>query len=788
MDCSQIEDRKRPHSIGDSHLTNDRSQRSNNKRIQHNRQQQHPIEHRNILLFDLDCFYAQCYCIRFGFDVTTTALALFQWNSVLAVTYPARKLYHIERGDSWENVATKSQQQCICVHVPISTISNEEGSTECIEHHNTNEAIAKDSIEVNDIDTDNELHISETKPNDKETIFSKKTLSEEYKELFQLSPTQQQVVRETEINVRKYSTQGKANIEIFRIASAMILQLVHTCIQEYNTPNIPVYSNTSNSNNSSGTNNIVLERASIDEFFVDVTHYVHIQHEQDIPREQIEKAMQHTVIISQSNHPDRENRNGDEEEEEDVDVPVHPSQNNMNQYDDDDSTLRLQRSCWMAYQIRQRIYHTLGFHMSAGIGINKTLAKLAASFGKPAGQAVLYPQYIPHMLHTTPIRKCRHLGGKVGKQIVSLLPPNVPPTIGSVVQYVSLPQMKQELSSMEIAQRIYDLVRGIDQEPVESKTPDSSAVLTKSITAFKSLRFLSTGSSATPGQTDYSSNNNNNNNANGHTLAEAMKWIDLLVKEIVSRVDRDTQRNERYPKNLVIQYYSHTDTNTKYSHQNNKSIRMSFPSYQLSNEERVRLLLSIVPNTLQEKVVTKQKSTTFRFHRIGLCATDFESIKSGNKGIDTYFSVAAAAAPLNNAKKNDISGSPTETIAFTQSLVTSSVGNEQETEQMNVVEIQDEKALSDNIENTHRLITTTNVVSTTGTLDDTSSTYKEQTKVEGDEDDDYVMARKLQEAYDHEDRALQVMEKKRNNTLSSMNPRKQQHPPVRKINSFFHKK
>ena len=68
---------------------------------------------RNVVLFDLDCFYAQCYCIRYGLDVTTTALALFQWNSILAVTYPPQKLYNIQRGDTWENVATKSQQKCI---------------------------------------------------------------------------------------------------------------------------------------------------------------------------------------------------------------------------------------------------------------------------------------------------------------------------------------------------------------------------------------------------------------------------------------------------------------------------------------------------------------------------------------------------------------------------------------------------------------------------------------------------------------------------------------------------
>ena len=603
--------------------------------------------------------------------------------------------------------------------------------------------------------------------------------------MFQLStPQEQQAAQAAEINVRKYSTQGKANIEIFRIASAMILQLVHTCLQEFNNSTCRSSSSSSRNQTNQSHHHMILERASIDEFFVDVTHFVH--HQSDYPpnQEEIDEAMKHTVIISQESKQDNHLHEDKEEEDDYI---------NQNDDHDDDSILQLRYSCSIAYQIRQRVYNTLGFHMSAGVGINKTLAKLAASFGKPAGQAVLYPHYISHMLHTTPIKKCRHLGGKVGKQILSLLPPNVPPTLGSVVQYVSLPQLKQELHSMEMAQKIYDLVRGIDHEPVESKNPDSSAVLTKSITAFKSLRFSSTGTMAsTTGNTVCPHRENNNNFADGHTLPEAMKWIDLLVKEIISRVDRDTQRNERYPKNLVIQYYTHDATsNPRYSHQNNKSIRIPFPSYQLSNDERVRLLLSIVPNTLQEKVVTKQKLSTYRFHRIGLCAIDFESIKSGSKGIDTYFLVASTTAPSNGNVNKKNKGNPL--IAATPKPLSSFIPDDQEKETIPEIDIQEESVQSDDVvESSPQMFSSVTVSSTK--RDDTTGSCSDrlqQSAVEEQEqeaDDDYAMAKKLQAAYDHEDRSLKVMEKKRNNALSSMSHRKQQQPPVRKINSFFQKK
>jgi nucleotidyltransferase/DNA polymerase involved in DNA repair len=77
-------------------------------------------DHRVVLL-DLDCFYAQAMCIRLGYDAATTPLALFQWNSVLAVTYIARTQYGIKRGDSWDAVRSKSSGECLCVHVPILT-------------------------------------------------------------------------------------------------------------------------------------------------------------------------------------------------------------------------------------------------------------------------------------------------------------------------------------------------------------------------------------------------------------------------------------------------------------------------------------------------------------------------------------------------------------------------------------------------------------------------------------------------------------------------------------------
>jgi DNA polymerase eta len=45
--------------------------------------EQHNDHRRIVLLFDLDCFYAQCERVRLGLE-NDCSLALLQWNSVLA--------------------------------------------------------------------------------------------------------------------------------------------------------------------------------------------------------------------------------------------------------------------------------------------------------------------------------------------------------------------------------------------------------------------------------------------------------------------------------------------------------------------------------------------------------------------------------------------------------------------------------------------------------------------------------------------------------------------------------
>ena len=50
-------------------------------------------------------------------------LLQLQWNSALAVSYPARK-FGIVRGDSFEKIREKSKGECVCIHLPVTALND----------------------------------------------------------------------------------------------------------------------------------------------------------------------------------------------------------------------------------------------------------------------------------------------------------------------------------------------------------------------------------------------------------------------------------------------------------------------------------------------------------------------------------------------------------------------------------------------------------------------------------------------------------------------------------------
>jgi len=598
---------------------NDPSVTGSTKRQRRPQNDGHNHDHHNrcVLLFDMDCFYAQCEQVRLGLPLDVK-LCLFQWNSVLAVTYPAREL-GIKRGDSWDDVAakvktsknntissstnsnntTKDNNECYTIHLPILG-------------HEPDIGVAKNDNHENDDKDENSKNVDDS-------------IEASYRRNFELSREEQLRCQKTENRVRRFHRQGKACLERYRLASMRIFAVVLESLQKRITQQ-------------SGYS-FILERASIDEFYLDLTDYCYCRNQNknndytkddDDSQNQENHGRDKTVVAGRKLQGKCYNDNGT----------------------DDPLEIAMNRACRVSYWIRQDIWNILGFTMSAGISTNKTMAKLTTSYGKPNGQAVLYPKYFINVLAETKITKVRNFGGKFGKTVLKLIskyqqeqPWNQTnesdadalvrlkstATMGDLSQ-IPLPFLIQSKSlSKESANFIFSASHGIDHEEVK----ETSGALVKSITAFKS--FMATKSHA--------------------EIFD--RWLNLLATEIIERVTRDTVRNKRYPKSCTLNftYYTtpngqrpSTTTGSTRSQRQNRSLRLCYPSEREGTKQQKSVSLLA---QAKAKLIPIVKDHPLR--GVGLAVSNFiESTKvvhralEGTVSVQSFFASKTPAVPTSS--------------------------------------------------------------------------------------------------------------------------------------------
>lgn len=74
----------------------------------------------------------------------------------------------------------------------------------------------------------------------------------------------------------------------------------------------------------------------------------------------------------------------------------------------------------IAREIRQKIFEKTGLTASAGISVNKFLAKIASDINKPNGQKTIHPDQIDAFLSTLPIEKFYGVGKVTSKKMKEL--------------------------------------------------------------------------------------------------------------------------------------------------------------------------------------------------------------------------------------------------------------------------------------------------------------------------------------------------------------------------------
>lgn len=122
---------------------------------------------------------------------------------------------------------------------------------------------------------------------------------------------------------------------------------------------------------------------------------------------------------------------------------------------------------WIAREIRQKIYEKTGLTASAGISINKFMAKIASDIKKPNGQTTISPAQVLPFLENLDVLKFYGVGKVTGEKLYHL----------GIFTGKDLKSKSREFLEEHFGKRgkdYYDIVRGIQKSAVEPEKRQKS--------------------------------------------------------------------------------------------------------------------------------------------------------------------------------------------------------------------------------------------------------------------------------------------------------------------------
>ena len=113
----------------------------------------------------------------------------------------------------------------------------------------------------------------------------------------------------------------------------------------------------------------------------------------------------------------------------------------------------------IATQIRQRIHSEIGLTSSAGISINKFVAKVASDINKPNGQKTIHPSQVDDFLDSLPINKFFGIGRVTAKKMKEIGVHN-----GADLRKLNEIELKNHFG--KVGTHFYRVVRSLQNNPV----------------------------------------------------------------------------------------------------------------------------------------------------------------------------------------------------------------------------------------------------------------------------------------------------------------------------------
>ncbi|KAK0168557.1 hypothetical protein PV327_002343 [Microctonus hyperodae] len=260
----------------------------------------------------------------------------------------------------------------------------------------------------------------------------------------------------------------------------------------------------------------VVERASVDEAYLDITDLVEKKLEKmsDTSLDEIKNGLSSSFVVG---HCDNDS-NDEEKRREGIDRWVDEA------FDDigDIQSRKLAIAGIIVEEFREAIYSQCEYRCSAGISYNKILAKLACGLHKPNRQTILPIAEVPTLYSSLPINKVRNLGGKFGNIVMESLGCNV---MADLLRF-SLQDLQKRFDE-KTGSWLYNIARGIDNEPVQARLVGKSIGSTKNFPGKQAI-----------------------------TKLETLKyWVGELTTELVERLEQDLDENQRRATSITISYH-----------------------------------------------------------------------------------------------------------------------------------------------------------------------------------------------------------------------------------------
>ncbi|KAJ5941410.1 hypothetical protein N7516_001578 [Penicillium verrucosum] len=371
---------------------------------------------------------------------------------------------------------------------------------------------------------------------------------------------------------RNIST-DKVSLDPYRAQSRKILQTMKEALATWSADDTDV-----EIQNTKQGLSAVLEKASIDEVFIDLSPLIYRALLQRYP----------------------ELRIATQDENRDAELPIPPTtalqwdtdclvdldQHETEEDDPDWDDVVMLIGSEIVRSVRDTVWEKLSYTCSAGLGRNKMIAKLGSACNKPNLQTVVRNRAVQNFLNGYKFTQIRMLGGKLGDHITAAFGTEKV----SELLNVPLEQLRTKLAD-HTATWLYGIIRGEDRSEVNPRTQ------IKSMLSAKSFR------------------------PSINSLGQAEKWLRIFAADIYGRLVEDgVLENRRRPKVITMHYRT----------AQSRSRQIPIPGSSAIDEN---LLYDLANNLLRQVVADGH---AWPCSNLSLSVSSFEDGVSNNKAIEGF--------------------------------------------------------------------------------------------------------------------------------------------------------